>query len=438
VIGIGGTIVATATAAAAGSRGVVRVSGSDAVAAARACATIDGRTGTFRSAVRTSLGEVPVIAMVSRAPASFTGEDTVELALTGHPSLLDAVVAALHAHPGVRRAGPGEFTARAFAAGRIDLLEAEAIAIAISAADAEEVAAAREIARGGLGASAREGADRLADVLAAIEAGIDFTDEEDVVTMPPERLSAALDDVECRLRNELAPRAARAAGRGHLPLVALVGPPNAGKSSLFNALLGRERSVTAPVRGTTRDAIVEDLVIDHRGCPVRLALADLAGEGTTDDPLDAASRRRRDELVAEADLIVRCVPPDGVMPACDARTIVVATKCDQGQSASDHLATSARTGVGIEILRHALAGRSVALAPRESLVDAATGRHVEALERALAAIARARALVPGVRGRPEIVAAAVSEAIGPLRELTGVGTPDEVLGRIFARFCIGK
>jgi tRNA modification GTPase len=117
---------------------------------------------------------------------------------------------------------------------------------------------------------------------------------------------------------------------------------------------------------------------------------------------------------------------------------VVATKCDQGQSASDHLATSARTGVGIEILRHALAGRSVALAPRESLVDAATGRHVEALERALAAIARARALVPGVRGRPEIVAAAVSEAIGPLRELTGVGTPDEVLGRIFARFCIGK
>jgi tRNA modification GTPase len=438
VNGAGGTIVASATAASAGARGVVRISGPEAIAAAEVCSTVAPRAGVARVTVRTSLGEVPALALVSRAPASFTGEDSVEFAAAGHPAILEAIAAALRAHPGVRPAVAGEFTARALLAGRIDLLEAEAIAIAISAADADEVAAARTLARDGLGASARRGADLLSEVLAGIEAGIDFTDEEDVVPVPPARLAAALDEVEAVVQKEIAPRAARIEGRGRRPVAALVGPANAGKSSLFNALLGRERSVTGPVRGTTRDAIVEELDLRHHGRTVRLALVDLAGEGGSPDPLDAAAGRRRDAAVSEADLLVRCVPPGETSAPPGPRTIVVATKSDLAPVADGVLATSVRTGAGLDELRAVLAERAAAIVPRESVVDAVTRRHVEALERTRAALARARELVPRLRRQPELVAAAVAEAIAPLRELTGVGTPDEVLGRIFARFCIGK
>jgi tRNA modification GTPase len=408
VNGAGGTIVASATAASAGARGVVRISGPEAIAAAEVCSTVAPRAGVARVTVRTSLGEVPALALVSRAPASFTGEDSVEFAAAGHPAILEAIAAALRAHPGVRPAVAGEFTARA------------------------------HLARDGLGASARRGADLLSEVLAGIEAGIDFTDEEDVVPVPPARLAAALDEVEAVVQKEIAPRAARIEGRGRRPVAALVGPANAGKSSLFNALLGRERSVTGPVRGTTRDAIVEELDLRHHGRTVRLALVDLAGEGGSPDPLDAAAGRRRDAAVSEADLLVRCVPPGETSAPPGPRTIVVATKSDLAPVADGVLATSVRTGAGLDELRAVLAERAAAIVPRESVVDAVTRRHVEALERTRAALARARELVPRLRRQPELVAAAVAEAIAPLRELTGVGTPDEVLGRIFARFCIGK
>jgi tRNA modification GTPase len=438
VIATGGTIVAVASAASAGARGAVRLSGPEALAAAEACCGSCLEVGVRRVVVKVSLGEVPAIALVARAPASFTGEDSVEFTTVGHPAVLDAIVIALLARDGVRRAGPGEFTARAFLAGRIDLLEAEAIAMAVSSEGEAEVAAARTFARGGLGTSARSGADALADVLAGIEAGIDFTDEEDVVPVPPERLRQALDAVEEIVRHELAPRAARAAGRGRIPLVVLAGPANAGKSSLFNALLGRERAVTAPVRGTTRDAIVEELHLTAGERSVRIALADVAGDDDAIDPLAAAASRRREELLAAADLIIRCVPPGEPRPEAEARSIVVETKADLADRPSGAVATSARTGAGLAALHELIAARAAAIAPRESSLDAILHRHVDALERTLVAIGRARELAPAVRRQPELVAAAVSEAINPLRELTGVGAPDEVLGRIFARFCIGK
>jgi len=438
VIATGGTIVAVASAASAGARGAVRLSGPGAIKAAEAMCGTGLEVGVHRVAVTTSLGEVPAIALVARAPASFTGEDSVEFTTVGHPAVLDAIVAALLARDGVRRATPGEFTARAFLAGRIDLLEAESIAMSVSAEGEAEVAAARTFARGGLGTSARSGADALADVLAGIEAGIDFTDEEDVVPVPPERLRRALDAVEEMVRRELAPRVARAAGRGRVPLVVLAGPANAGKSSLFNALLGRERAVTAPVQGTTRDAIVEEMHISAGDRAVRIALADVAGDDDASDALAAAASRRREELLAAADLVLRCVPPDKPRPTAESRTIIVATKADLADGPSPGVATSARTGAGLEDLRELIATRAAAITPRESSLDAILHRHLDALERTLAAIGRARELSPAVRRQPELVAAAVSEAIKPLRELTGVGAPDEVLGRIFARFCIGK
>jgi len=438
VISAEGTIVAAATAPAAASRGVVRISGPAAIAAVCGRSDLAGGPGVARCRVRTSLGEVPAIALVGRGPSTFTGEDTVELATTGHPAMLEAIVQALVSHPGVRRAGPGEFTARAFLAGKLDLLEAESIAIAISSAGDAELAAARSLAGAGLGVSARSGADRLADVLAGIEAGIDFTDEEDVVPVPPDRLASILDEVERMVRDQLAPRAARSAGRGRVPLVALAGPANAGKSSLFNALLGRERAVTAPVRGTTRDAIVETLDLEHAGRAVRVAIADLAGEEIDGGELEPATRRRREQTIAEADLVLRCVPPGTPVPPGDERTIVVATKSDLAPAPDRAIATSVRTGAGIDRLRSLVAERAAAISPRESTVDEVAARHVEALERALDGLRGARALVPRVRSQPELVAAAIAGAIAPLRELTGVGTPDEVLGRIFARFCIGK
>jgi tRNA modification GTPase len=470
----GPTILAVASPPGRSLRGIIRISGADALALvdARASLTNEARVkpparGVFP--VRLSMGEGASIAALMlrfHAPRSYTGEDSVELQLPGNPALLDRVVDFLledarRLSIDARRAEPGEFTARAFLNNRLSLTQAEGVAATIAAQSDAELAAARMLLTGRVGDLAHALADELAAALALVEAGIDFTDQEDVVAIGPADLHGRLSHIASRLRDELA----HAVGIEQLraiPWVVLVGEPNAGKSALFNALLGRERAVVSHVAGTTRDVLAEPLTIDTPHGLAEVMLVDLAGLDADDatemnQRMQAAAR----DAIERAELRLRCVPADDeTSKRQDVKTskavsdeILVRTKCDvvtsaqsssvNGQSSID-IPVSAVTGEGLDDLRHAIAerltDRAVSLAAGALALQP---RHEQAIRSALSNIEEAIMLVEPQRSEramhdPEIIAAAMRAALNHLASLAGDITPDDILGRIFAGFCIGK
>jgi tRNA modification GTPase len=458
------TILAVSSPPGPSRRGIIRVSGPAAfdLVAPRLQLLHAGRRGAWCDRLRLDRVAVPVIAMAFPGPRSYTGEHVVELQMAGQPDLLARAVAEL-AIAGradgidARPAEAGEFTARAFFNGRLTLVEAEGVAATIAARSDAELAAAAWLRGGELGRFAGDLADELAGALALVEAGIDFTDEEDVVAIGPaaltQRLAAAERRLDERLRHAVGTEALEA-----IPRVVLTGPPNAGKSTLFNALLGRERAVVSAVAGTTRDVLAEPLPIDTPHGPAEVMLVDVAGVETSDDELDRRMQDAAAEARRRADLEIRCVPPPaagataaGVERPRDGEPIpvlVVHTKadlprCDELES-PDAMAVSARTGSGLAALRSGIASR---LADRAvSLAADAVAlrpRHASALRTARDALASAAALVAADCGEralrhPELVAAGLRHALDSLASLAGAITPDDVLGRIFAGFCIGK
>lgn len=369
------------------------------------------------------------LALYFAAPRSATGEEVVELQAHGAPAIAEGLVAAAVAL-GARRARPGEFTRRALANGRIDLARAEGIGRLAAAASRGEARRALGLVRGEL--SKRVGAlrDELLSVLADLEAPLDFAEDVEA-----DGEAGALDRAR-RLRGELARLGAFVgAGRvdGALPTVVLVGAPNAGKSTLFNALVGEDRALVTETAGTTRDAVSE--VVEMGGERVRLV--DTAGLRQAEELVERLGVEAARRAAASADLLLlACAPdappgeegglPDGVP------VLRVATKADLGAAGGEgSLPVSARTGRGLDALREEISRRLAAGAERG--VWGALPRQGDALRRAAEALRPLHEELPG-----EIAAARMRAALHALGEITGETATEELLERIFERFCVGK
>ena len=410
------------------------------------------------------------------APASYTGEDVAELHLHGSRAVLTAVVAALRGL-GLRLAEPGEFTRRAFQNGKLDLTQAEAIAdLAAAETEAQRRQALRQL-DGALGGVYRDWAGRLTHILAHLEAAIDFPDED----LPPAIEQQILDEIGI-LHDDIARHLAD--GRRGERLrdgigVAIVGPPNAGKSSLLNRIARREAAITSPIPGTTRDVV--EVAIDLAGYPV--VLADTAGLRETADPIEAEGLRRARRRAADAE--IRLFVFDARTP-CDAAgaaawpgpdTILVANKidllapahpghtrsdpvmprpgpgihettgaadggkgvdgrvahiCDLEAEAEAWFPVSALTGEGLDQLLSALAAR-IAEAHHIEAPVLTRARHRQALEDAAAALDRALAA-----DLPELRAEDLRLALRSLGRITGNVDVEDLLDIIFRDFCLGK
>ncbi len=379
-----------------------------------------------------------------RAPRSYTGEDVVEFSCHGGPALLAMVVTRL-CRAGARLAAPGEFTRRAFVNGRLELARAEAVALLINARTERAVMLAARALEGDLGAKIRARHEALLDVVAGLEVRLDFPDDG-VGT----DLDAACACVE-RLADDLDGLVA-AARRGRLVhdgvTVALVGPPNAGKSSLLNALLGRDRAIVAPTPGTTRD-IVEGTV-EIAGVPVRML--DTAGLATPGDAIEAEGMKRTRRALEESDIAVLVVDGSSAGPSAqdavdvalgERRAIVVRSKADLPPHPAavlreDAIAVSSATGAGLPALLDRLARevtRVIGDADDEGQI-AASLRQIEGLGQVAAAL---RAGAAALQVQPlEVALVELREALQGTAGLLGIELGDAVLDRIFSTFCVGK
>jgi len=382
------------------------------------------------------------VVTVYRGPESYTGEDLVELSCHGGLMVPSQILSALHA-AGARSAGPGEFTCRAVLNGKLDLLQAEAIGDLIDANAPAQARAALYQLDGGLSRRLHELREHLLDLLALLSYDIDFPEEDDGPVPAGrirERLAGALEQVERLLATAPAGERLRAGA-----LVVLAGRPNAGKSSLFNALLGTERALVTEIPGTTRDAIEANT--DVRGWPVRLA--DTAGLRDSDERLERMGIEVSRRYVDAADLLLLCVesgrplgPEErGIFEkrAC----LLVRTKTDlvpiPERESEEGLPVSAVSGEGLAHLRASIAGRlfeaGTNLADLTPMLS--RERHRVALGRAESALRSAGPeLDPD--GDPVLAAHHVRGAVDALDELIGIVHPEEVLGRVFERFCVGK
>ena len=441
------TIVAIATAPGRGGIGIVRLSGTRAAEIAALMVTTRAPLQTW-SPVRGELvddtGQVidDVLVTYFAKPRSYTAEDVVEIACHGAPVVLRACVErALRL--GARLAEPGEFTLRAFLNGRIDLPQAEGVRDLIEATTLHQARVAAQQAGGALARRVQPVKSQLLDLIALLEAGIDFA-EDDISVAGAEQLRARLDPIQTAIA-----KLARSFNYGKVLRegfsMALVGRPNVGKSSLFNRLLEQDRAIVTDIPGTTRDLVSEVTTID--GIPVRLI--DTAGIREGESLVETLGIERSFHAMADADLSLVIV--DAAAPAetqdrelidrarGQGRYLLVANKCDIGSHIpADALPVSARTGEGIDALRaailHTIAPDGVL---EQSGAIITNLRQEQALREAVEAFAQARLAIDGNIPH-EMILLDLYGALHAIDTLTGKTTADDILNRIFSTFCIGK
>jgi len=363
------------------------------------------------------------------APASATGEEVAELYAHGSPAVVEALVGAAVVR-GARRARPGEFTRRALANGKLDLARAEGVGRLVAAESRGEARRALGLVRGDLSARVEALREELVGALAELEARLDFAG--DVEEKGEDEAVARLLAVGAGL-GALGAGVGAGRGNGGLPTVVIAGAPNAGKSTLFNALVGEDRVLVTEVPGTTRDAVSE--VVEIRGERVRLV--DTAGIRETSERVESLGVEAARRAAAGADVVLVAREPNAA--AFDAGAlgggpalVAVRTKADLGgEVRAGEIPVSARTGDGLDALRGAIAAR-LSVSGEVGAVEALP-RQREALLRAGAAL---DGLGPGVPA--ELAAAGAREALHALGEITGETATEELLDRVFSAFCVGK
>ncbi len=443
----GSTIFAPATSVGKAGVAVIRISGPQAGPALQA---LCGQLPRARMATRADLRDPATgerlddgLVLWFPAPKSFTGEDVAELHVHGARAVIADLLAVLTVQPGLRLAKPGEFARRAFDAGKLDLAQVEALADLIAAETRAQARQALHQLGGALGAAVEGLRSRILRLRAQAEAEIDFPDEGDV----PGGLIAAMGSEFASLDAELGALIGQAARGERLRdgyTVALLGPPNAGKSSLLNRLARREAAIVSSMAGTTRDAI--EVHLDLGGWPVTLIdTAGLRALADTDDgdPQRAIERegiRRTERLAKAADL--RVLVLDATAPAIDdtlsayaAEALVVHNKIDLASAGRGAFGVSAASGEGIAAFEALLAQKAAAALSAEdgqaSLVTRA--RHREALEDVRAALRQAR-----TQSAAELIAEDLRRAADALGRIVGRTGVEDVLDLLFAEFCIGK
>ena len=456
------TICAISTPYGVGGIAVVRVSGEQAITVVDRLfhgrtALADTAADTVRHGYIEREGETldEVLCSVFRAPHSFTGEDTVEIACHGslyiQQTLLQWLVDA-----GCRMAKPGEFTQRAFLGGKMDLVQAEAVADLIAAQSKAEKDLALSQLRGSVSNELSRLRERLLEFTSLVELELDFADHEELEFADRSQLTALSDEIEQKLASLMSSFRTGNAIRNGIP-VAIIGAPNVGKSTLLNALLGEQRAIVSDIQGTTRDTVEDTLVLDG----ILFRLIDTAGLRETNDVVESLGIERSRKAAAEAAVIIRVNEPkaypqerfydrpqdaqsgDALHPEGKGVVIEVLNKCDllengvslQGETNGSRLAISAKLGE-IEPLKRELV-RVARETMQTSAVMLSNARHYEAVSRAHEAIRRVQeGLANQLSG--ELLSLDLQDCLKALGEVTGQVTSQEVLNNIFSKFCIGK
>jgi len=428
------TIVALSSGPGRAGVAVIRISGKQ---VRFALETISGavpqpRHASYR-ALRDDAGEMidRGLVLYFPAPDSFTGEDVAEFQVHGSRAVLARLLSVLTRLPQTRLAEPGEFTRRAFEAGKLDLAAVEGLADLIDSETEWQRKQALRQMEGALGDVVRDWRLRLISAMALLEADLDFSDEGDVADGLVTQCLAETSVVQDTMRQALGSFAAGERVREGF-VVVLAGAPNAGKSSLLNALARRDVAIVSPIPGTTRDTL--EVRLDLGGLPV--ILIDTAGLRDSDDPIEAEGVRRARRKAEQADLILRLTAPDSVPEQISdpVREVAVATKADLIAPASaGALAVSAVTGQGLAALIAEIADRLGKTAGEPALVT--RERQRIAISDALAALDRAAGLSVD---HPELIAEEFRIAVRSLGRLIGAVDVEDVLDTLFSGFCIGK
>lgn len=440
------TIAAVSTAPGPAARGIVRITGPRAHEVARSGFRADDPTPPSPiNAAQVFAGryrlpglalEMPARVAFWYAPRTYTGQDLAEIHTCGSRPLLDRLLQHV-LDAGSRLARPGEFTLRAYLVGRIDLTAAEAVLGVIDARTPDQLDASLRQLAGGLAGPLSAFRNRLLDLLAHLEAGLDFVDEDDVDPIERATLVAELDAGLTAVR-DLAARLGSRHRSSDAPRVVLFGRANAGKSSLFNALVGEELAIVSEHEGTTRDYLEASL----RCGPLEVRLVDTAGTSAPAGLLDAEGHDLRRREALRSDLLLICSPADDPVASrhevpTDRPCLHVATRCDLAPAPPGHLPTSVRTGLGLEDLKSALASAVGRLAADADPLAHSAARCRESLGAADRALTEASGLVRA-GGYDELLAVELRQALDALGEVVGETVTDDILGRIFSRFCIGK
>lgn len=448
------TICALATAP-GGALGIIRVSGSQTFECLnhifrplgkKLLSERNNHEAVFGHIVANAENEIidEVLVTIFRSPNSFTGEDSAEISCHGSAYILQQVIELLLAN-GCRMARPGEYTQRAFLNGKMDLSQAEAVADVIASNSSASHRIAMSQMRGGISRELNSLREQLLNITSLLELELDFGDHEELEFADRSELNALCQRITQHISRLVNSYHTGNALKNGVP-VAIIGPTNAGKSTLLNALLHEDRAIVSDIHGTTRDTIEDTIALGG----VLFRFIDTAGIRETDDSIEALGIERSYQMINRADIVLLVTAPDctlspkemdKIQQFCSGKTLLnVHNKCDIATPANDsfsHISISAKHNIGIDqvedFLIHAMEDKA-----NESDVLITNARHLQALTEALESMHRVKdAMEMGLSG--DLVSMDLREVLFHLAEVTGGQiTSDEVLGNIFKHFCIGK